>query len=78
MERGWELLPFCISLFSFSVSRPVAIANLIVARTTSILGVHFSGPDGALHEMLPHLSYQSVLASRLVKYPIWCIGKESA
>jgi hypothetical protein len=34
----------CVSVFS----RPVARANLIVARTASIFGVHVSGSDGAL------------------------------
>jgi hypothetical protein len=28
-------------------SRPVAMANLIVARTASMFGFHFSGSDGA-------------------------------
>ena len=51
-------------------NRPVAMANLIVARTASIFGVHFSGSDGAFSpkwkERLPLLV--SVCASICVRY----------
>ncbi len=52
--RGcWGLFGFTavggvLAAFSTSMSsRPVAMANLIVARTASIFGVHVSGSDRA-------------------------------
>jgi hypothetical protein len=44
----WDLLLWGVGcLFYVPSSRPVAMANLIVARTASIFGVHVSGSDGA-------------------------------
>lgn len=48
-RKKWDLLLLgvgCLVYLQVS-SRPVSMANLIVARTASIFGVHVSGSDGA-------------------------------
>jgi hypothetical protein len=42
------------------LSRPVAMANLIVARTASMFGFHFSGSDGAFPPQVEEVASSSV------------------
>lgn len=81
-EKKWIYCCRVLAVCSTSMSsRPVAMANLIVARTASVFGVHASGSDGAFplgRRRGCLFLCLSVLAFVFGMRPISCIGRESA